>query len=67
MMHDSVLQPCIRYADFAPMFKAEMFDPDQWASIFKKAGAQCNFHDYSKTYLPSLNVFYRCSLDIKAS
>ena len=31
----------IRYADFAPMFKAEMFDPDQWASIFKKAGAQC--------------------------
>ena len=32
----------IRYADFAPMFKAEMFDPDQWASIFKKAGAQCN-------------------------
>ena len=33
--------PFIRYADFAPMFKAEMFDPDQWASIFKKAGAQC--------------------------
>ena len=23
------------------MFKAEMFDPDQWANIFKKAGAQC--------------------------
>ena len=32
-----------RYADFAPMFKAEMFDPDKWADIFKKAGAQCMF------------------------
>ena len=23
------------------MFKAEMFDPDEWADLFKKAGAQC--------------------------
>ncbi len=28
------------YHQFAPMFKAELFDPDQWADIFKKAGAK---------------------------
>ncbi|HQH74023.1 MAG TPA: alpha-L-fucosidase, partial [bacterium] len=29
-----------QYQDFAPLFKAEMFDPDQWADLFKKAGAK---------------------------
>jgi len=28
------------YQDFAPMFKAEYFDPDQWAELFKKSGAK---------------------------
>jgi alpha-L-fucosidase len=28
------------YKDFIPMFKAEKFDPDQWAELFKKAGAR---------------------------
>jgi alpha-L-fucosidase len=28
------------YADFVPMFKAERFDPDQWAALFQKAGAR---------------------------
>ena len=27
------------YKDFIPMFKAEKFDPDQWADLFKKSGA----------------------------
>ena len=30
-----------RYPDFAPMFKAELFDPDHWADVFKRAGAKC--------------------------
>ena len=30
-----------RFPEFAPMFKAELFDPDEWADLFKKAGAQC--------------------------
>ena len=34
--------PC-RYADFAPMFKAELFDPDVWATVIKNAGAKCEF------------------------
>lgn len=29
-----------QYQDFAPMFKAEMFDPAQWADIFKRSGAK---------------------------
>jgi len=28
------------YKDFIPMFKAEKFDPDAWAQLFKKAGAK---------------------------
>ena len=31
----------VRYPDFAPMFKAELFDPDHWADVFKRAGAKC--------------------------
>lgn len=27
------------YKDFIPLFKAERFDPQQWASLFKEAGA----------------------------
>ena len=29
-----------KYQDFAPMFKAELFDPDQWADVFKRSGAK---------------------------
>jgi alpha-L-fucosidase len=28
------------YGDFAPMFKAELFDPDQWAQVFRDSGAK---------------------------
>jgi alpha-L-fucosidase len=28
------------YHDFVPMFKAENFNPDEWAELFKKAGAR---------------------------
>jgi len=28
------------YKDFIPMFRAERFDPEEWAELFKKAGAQ---------------------------
>lgn len=28
------------YHDFAPLFKAEKFDPEAWAALFQKAGAQ---------------------------
>lgn len=38
--HNTTYGPHFKYQDFAPMFKAELFNPDQWADIFKKAGAQ---------------------------
>jgi alpha-L-fucosidase len=28
------------YKDFIPMFKGEKFDPDEWAELFKQAGAR---------------------------
>ena len=28
------------YKDFIPMFTAEKFDPDEWAELFRRAGAQ---------------------------
>lgn len=28
------------YKDFIPMFKGEKFDPDEWAELFKRAGAK---------------------------
>jgi alpha-L-fucosidase len=29
-----------KYQDFAPMFKARLFNPDRWAQLFKSAGAR---------------------------
>jgi alpha-L-fucosidase len=28
------------YRDFAPLFRAELFDPDEWADLFRRAGAR---------------------------
>jgi len=38
------------YHDFVPKFRAERFDPDEWAELFEKAGARfagpvCEHHD----------------------
>src|SRR6195256_1409147 len=38
--HDRVYGPNFQYADFAPMFKCEFYDPDHWADIFARAGAK---------------------------
>ena len=32
--------PDFTYADFAAQFKAEFYDPDKWADLFKAAGAR---------------------------
>jgi len=29
-----------KFKDFAPMFKAELWNPDEWAELFEKAGAK---------------------------
>lgn len=32
--------PGFKYADFAPQFRAEFYNPDDWADIFKASGAR---------------------------
>ncbi|HVZ64566.1 MAG TPA: alpha-L-fucosidase [Lacunisphaera sp.] len=38
--HDRVYGPGFTYADFIPQFRAELFDPEQWAELFRRAGAK---------------------------
>lgn len=38
--HNRVYGESFNYTDFAPMFKAELFDPDNWARAFSEAGAK---------------------------
>lgn len=33
-------RPGFSYADFAPMFRAEFFDPDLWADLLARSGAR---------------------------
>ena len=33
-------RPGFSYADFAPMFKAEFFNPDEWADLIARSGAK---------------------------
>jgi alpha-L-fucosidase len=38
--HQRVYGAGFEYADFAPLFKAELYDPDQWADVFARSGAR---------------------------
>ncbi|EFA80507.1 hypothetical protein PPL_07343 [Heterostelium album PN500] len=38
--HNKTFGPDFTYQQFAPMFKADLFDPQQWAAIFKASGAK---------------------------
>ena len=38
--HEMMYGKGFTYADFAPMFKCQMFNPDQWAELFEKSGAK---------------------------
>lgn len=38
--HEKMYGKNFKYQDFAAQFKAELFDPDQWADIFKESGAK---------------------------
>ncbi len=38
--HKKMFGEAFRYQDFAPQFKAEMFDPARWAELFRKSGAK---------------------------
>jgi alpha-L-fucosidase len=36
--HNHTYGPNFQYQDFAPRFKAELWDPQKWAELFAKAG-----------------------------
>jgi alpha-L-fucosidase len=38
--HKKVYGADFPYFDFAPMFKAELFEPDEWADLFARSGAK---------------------------
>jgi len=38
--HDSIYGKNFKYQDFAPQFKAELFDPQKWADVFVNSGAK---------------------------
>jgi alpha-L-fucosidase len=38
--HQRVYGPDFEYFQFAPMFRAELYDPDHWADVFERSGAK---------------------------
>jgi alpha-L-fucosidase len=38
--HKRVYGADFPYSDFAPMFRAELYDPDHWADVFARSGAK---------------------------
>lgn len=47
-------RPGFSYADFAPMFRAEFFDPDLWADMLARSGARFVgrfFYDFFMIFL----------------
>ena len=66
--HESTYGPDFRYQDFAPMFKAELFDPGQWARLFRESGARyvvlTSKHHEGFTLWPSAQSWNWNSVDI---
>ena len=38
--HQNKFGPDVQFKDFAPLFKAELWNPDDWADLFQRAGAK---------------------------
>ncbi|CAN5671422.1 alpha-L-fucosidase [soil metagenome] len=66
--HNKMYGSNFKYQDFAPMFKAEYFKPNEWASIFKDAGAKyvifTSKHHEGFTNWPSAESWNWNSVDI---
>lgn len=53
------------YKDFIPLFRAEKFDPEQWAALFSRAGAKyvvpvAEHHDGFQMYESSISHWNAC-------
>lgn len=60
--------PGFTYQEFAPMFKAEFFDPKSWAELFSKSGAKyvvlTSKHHEGFTMFPSKRSFSWNSVEV---
>jgi alpha-L-fucosidase len=66
--HNSVFGPNFEYQDFAAKFKAELFNPNEWADIFKSSGAKyivlTSKHHEGYTLWPSKESWNWNSVDV---
>jgi len=66
--HEKTYGADFKYQDFAPMFKAELFNPGQWATLFRDAGAKyvvlTSKHHEGFTLWPSAQSWNWNSVDI---
>jgi len=66
--HNNMYGEDFLYQDFAPMWKAQHFEPAQWAELFKKAGARyvvlTSKHHEGFTLWPSAQSWNWNSVDI---
>lgn len=66
--HNDMYGEDFEYQDFAPQFKAQHFNPDQWADVFKRAGAKyvvlTSKHHEGFTLWPSEQSWNWNSVDI---
>jgi alpha-L-fucosidase len=66
--HTRTYGPDFKYQDFASMFKAELFQPEKWADLFKEAGARyvvlTSKHHEGFTLWPSPQSWNWNSVDI---
>ncbi|PRP74125.1 alpha-L-fucosidase-like [Planoprotostelium fungivorum] len=65
--HNDTYGADFKYAEFGPMFKAELFDPVYWAKLFKKSGAKhvvlTSKHHEGWTNFPSAEAWNWNSVD----
>ncbi|NLA47868.1 MAG: alpha-L-fucosidase, partial [Bacteroidales bacterium] len=66
--HLSTYGSHFKYQDFAPMFRAELFKPDEWAELFRNSGARyvvlTSKHHEGFTLWPSAQSWNWNSVDI---
>jgi alpha-L-fucosidase len=66
--HNKVWGKEFKYQDFAPLWKAQQFNPDQWAEVFSKSGAKyvilTSKHHEGFTLWPSEQSWNWNSVDI---
>lgn len=66
--HNKIWGKDFKYQDFAPLFKAQYFDPNEWADIFKNAGAKyvilTSKHHEGFTLWPSTQSWNWNSVDV---